>query len=105
MSERVRMTYPTAMVLQALDAGFRYGFDIAEAAKLRPGTVYQVLRRFETMGLVTGEWEEATIAHDEGRPPRRYYALRPGSTELLASARARFPALSQGGEGARIVRG
>jgi DNA-binding PadR family transcriptional regulator len=89
-----RLTYPTAMVLQALDAGQRYGFEIADTTGLRPGSVYQVLRRLEAHGLVTGAWENAEIAHGEGRPPRRYYRLRARSAAgVLAEARRRYPAL------------
>lgn len=91
---RFRMTYPTAMVLQALDAGLRYGFEIAESVGLRPGSVYQVLRRLEDAGHATGEWEDAERAHAEGRPPRRNYRLdRTGAAEILADAKRRFPSL------------
>ena len=93
MSRRMRMTYPTAMVLQALEGGFRYGFDIAQAAGLRPGSVYQILHRLEEGGLVRGDWESAAHARREGRPSRRYYALTPASRAVLDDARARFPAL------------
>lgn len=95
MAETIRMTYPTAMVLQALAGGHRYGFEIAEAAGLRPGSVYQILRRLEEAGLVTGEWEEAEIAHDEGRPARRYYRLTPEADPELERARSRYPALER----------
>lgn len=93
MSGSLRMTYPTAMVLQALDRGHRYGFEIADAAGLRPGSVYQILRRLEEGELVRGRWEDAEIAHDEGRPARRYYRLTPAAEPELARARSRFPAL------------
>ena len=89
-----RLTYPTAMVLQALDAGHRYGFEIADATALRPGSVYQVLRRLEARDLVTGAWEDAERAHAEGRPPRRYYRLRrAASAGVLEEARRRYPPL------------
>jgi PadR family transcriptional regulator, regulatory protein PadR len=91
---QLRLTYPTAMVLQALDAGHRYGFEIADATALRPGSVYQVLRRLEAHDLVTGAWEDAERAHAEGRPPRRYYRLRrAASAGALEEARRRYPAL------------
>jgi len=89
-----RMTYPTAMVIQALAAGYRYGFEIADAVGLRPGSVYQVLRRLEERGYAAGEWEEAERAHEAGRPSRRYYRLvGEGEDELLERARERYPAL------------
>lgn len=95
MNARIRMTYPTAMVLQALESGYRYGFDIAQAAGLRPGSVYQILHRLEEGGLAEADWEDAQLAHAEGRPSRRYYVLTPTATPLVEDARARFPALEQ----------
>jgi len=90
-----RMTYPTAMVLQALDAGYRYGFEIADATGLRPGSVYHVLRRLEDGGHAEGEWEPPDPAHREGRPPRRYYRLTGEEARaLLDEARRRFPSLA-----------
>ena len=35
MDRTLRMTYATAMVLQALDRGCRHGFDIIDATGLR----------------------------------------------------------------------
>ncbi|HSR43441.1 MAG TPA: helix-turn-helix transcriptional regulator [Longimicrobiales bacterium] len=94
MPSTFRMTYPTAMVLQALAAGHRYGFEIADVVGLRPGSVYQVLRRLEDRGFVEGAWEDADRAHAEGRPPRRYYELDPvRSRPELERARSRFPTL------------
>lgn len=94
MTAAFRMTYPTAMVLQALEAGHRYGFEIAEVVGLRPGSVYQVLRRLEDAGYADGRWEEAERAHREGRPPRRYYTLdREAAREVMERVRRRFPAL------------
>jgi DNA-binding PadR family transcriptional regulator len=89
----IRMTYATAMVLQALAAGYRYGFDIAAAASLRPGSVYQILHRLEESKLVVGAWEEADRARSEGRPSRRYYALTESAEPLVAESRRRFPGL------------
>ncbi len=85
------MTYATAMVLQALDAGYMYGFDIADVTGLRGGTVYPILRRLEDSGLVRSQWERVSVSRDEGRPPRKYYRLAPVAQEMVAAARARFP--------------
>ena len=93
MSAKLRMTYPTAMVLQALERGYRYGFEIAEVAGLRPGSVYQILRRLKDADLVRAQWEDAEIAHEEGRPARRYYRLTREADPVVARARARFPGL------------
>jgi len=90
----IRMTYPTAMVLQALAAGHRYGFDIATAAGLRPGAVYQILHRLEEAKLASGAWEDPKAARTEGRPSRRYYKLSRAAEPVLAEARRRFPDLA-----------
>ena len=86
------MTYPTAMVLQALEAGYRYGFDIAQAVGLRPGSVYQILHRLEEAGLVSAQWEDADTAREEGRPSRRYYGLHDHARPLVEEAVRRMPA-------------
>lgn len=91
---RYNITYPTTMVLQALDAGARYGFDIADLAGLQTGTVYPALRRLEALGFVTATWEKTAIARGEQRPARRYYRLTPAGREALARARTRFTALT-----------
>ncbi len=90
---RVRMTYATGMVLQALAAGYRYGFDIAQAVRLRPGSVYQILHRLEEADLAEGAWEDAERARAEGRPSRKYYRLLPDAAELVTEAGRRFPGL------------
>jgi PadR family transcriptional regulator PadR len=87
----IRMTYATAMVLQALDRGYRYGFDIAEATGLRGGTVYPILRRLEEAGMAGSQWERISISREEGRPPRKYYTVAAAAQELIATARARYP--------------
>ena len=87
----MRMTYSTAVVIQALDLGFRYGFDIADATGLRGGTVYPILRRLKDAGMVEATWEAVHLSRDEGRPPRKYYSLTDASSEYLAAARRRFP--------------
>ena len=86
-----RLTYATAVVLQALAEGYRYGFDIADATGLRGGTVYPILRRLERDGLIASKWEEAQISRDAGRPARKYYRLLAGSRPVVALARSRFP--------------
>ena len=87
----IRMTYATAVVLQALDRGYRYGFDIAEATGLRGGTVYPILRRLEDAGMVRSRWERVQISRAEGRPPRKYYRVTAAAGESIQTAAARYP--------------
>ena len=62
----MRMTLPTALVLHAVDAGFRYGFEIIDATGFAAGTVYPVLRRLEEAGCVSGAWEPVARSRAEG---------------------------------------
>jgi DNA-binding PadR family transcriptional regulator len=87
----VRLTRPTALVLQSLARGTRHGFDILDATGLASGTVYPILRRLEDAGLVRSHWEPVVRAREEGRPPRRYYELTGSGAEAAREAIARFP--------------
>ena len=95
MSPRLNLTYPTALVLQALSRGFHHGFDIMDATGLPSGTVYPILRRLDGEGLLESTWEEQAAAQREGRPPRRYYAITPAGESMLAAATARYHPLNQ----------
>lgn len=60
----------------------RYGYELRQALAERgmpieEGTLYPLLRRLETQGLLTSEWKI-----DDG-PPRRYYALNADGRTLL----------------------
>jgi DNA-binding PadR family transcriptional regulator len=78
-----------------------YGFDIADVAGLRGGTVYPILRRLEEEGLVQSTWESPEIGQREGRPPRKYYRLRAAARPVVREARERFPFLVDGVRGVR----
>jgi PadR family transcriptional regulator, regulatory protein PadR len=39
------------------------------------GTLYKALDRMERAGLLESEWEDPSIAADEGRPRRRLYRV------------------------------
>jgi PadR family transcriptional regulator PadR len=87
----VRLTRPTAVVLVALSRGLRHGFDVLDATGLPSGTVYPILRRLETAGLVKSRWEPVQTARDEGRPPRRYYQLTGAGADAVREALERHP--------------
>ena len=44
---RVRMTQVTALIIHAVGAGHRYGFDVMDATGLASGIVYPALSRLE----------------------------------------------------------
>lgn len=89
------MTYPTALVLQALARGFHHGFDIMDATGLPSGTVYPILRRLDREGLLTSRWEKQAAAEREGRPARRYYAITAAGDAMLAEALERYRVLDR----------
>jgi PadR family transcriptional regulator, regulatory protein PadR len=95
VSPRLNLTYPTALVLQALSRGFHYGFDIMDATGLPSGTVYPILRRLDREGLLRSAWEKPAAAQREQRPPRRYYDITAEGDAMLAEAVARFRVLDE----------
>jgi len=94
MARRVNLTYPTALILQALVNGYEYGFDIMDATGLPSGTVYSALRRLEAAGYVSSDWEDAKQAQQEQRPPRRNYVIRARGEEALVESRKRIRLLA-----------
>ena len=95
MSNTIRMTHSTAMVLQALSTGHVYGFDIMDLTGLPGGTVYPALRRLEAAGFVESEWEEGGVAQEQGRPSRKYYRLTDKGRRRLAADTKQWRAITQ----------
>jgi DNA-binding PadR family transcriptional regulator len=91
----VRLTYPTALVLQALVHGYHHGFDIIDATGLPSGTVYPILRRLDAEGAVRSRWEREAVARKEQRPARRYYELTSSGALLAREAATRYRAVSE----------
>jgi PadR family transcriptional regulator PadR len=90
-----KLSHTAAMILQALDAGFVYGFSIMEMTGLPSGTVYPAMRRLERDELIRSQWEKQSIADAEQRPPRKYYKLTAGGKTTLESSRRRYPLLER----------
>jgi PadR family transcriptional regulator PadR len=84
----------TVMVLHALARGHRYGFDVLEQTGLTSGTVYPALDRLERLGMAQSRWEDAQVAHEEKRPPRRYFEITDAGKRALIDALARYKALA-----------
>lgn len=53
------------------------------------GTLYKVLNRLETAGLLESHWEDPATAAAEGRPRRRLYTLTGAGVTALSHAKAR----------------
>ena len=84
------LTHTSALILQAVASGYRYGFDIINVSGLPSGTVYPALRRLEHSRLVRSHWESEKIAHREQRPARKYYEVLRDGRKALEEAVQRF---------------
>jgi DNA-binding PadR family transcriptional regulator len=90
-----KLSHTAAMILQAVNAGFIYGFSIMEMTGLPSGTVYPAMRRLERDDLIRSQWEKQSIADAEQRPPRKYYKLTAAGRNTLESSRKRYPLLER----------
>jgi PadR family transcriptional regulator PadR len=52
MTSEGKLSHSAAMILQAVSAGFIYGFSVMELTGLASGTVYPAMRRLERDGLI-----------------------------------------------------
>jgi PadR family transcriptional regulator PadR len=88
-----RLSHTAAMILQAVNAGYGYGFSVMEMTGLPSGTVYPAMRRLERDELIRSNWEQQAIADAEQRPPRKYYKLTKSGKATLEASRRRYPLL------------
>jgi PadR family transcriptional regulator PadR len=95
MTVEPKLSHTAAMILQAVNAGYVYGFSIMEMTGLPSGTVYPAMRRLERDELIRSHWEKDSIAEAEQRPPRKYYKLTRAGKTTLESSRKRYPLLSK----------
>jgi PadR family transcriptional regulator, regulatory protein PadR len=95
MAPEARLSHTAALILQALNAGYVYGFSIMEMTGLPSGTVYPAMRRLERDDLIRSHWEQQSIADAEQRPPRKYYKLTRAGRLTLESSRKRYPLLAK----------
>lgn len=95
MASESKLSHTTAIILQAINAGFVYGFSIMEMTGLPSGTVYPAMRRLERDELIRSHWERQSIADAEQRPPRKYYRLTATGRSTLEASRKRYPLLER----------
>ena len=88
-----KLSHTAAMILQAVNAGYGYGFSVMEMTGLPSGTVYPAMRRLERDELIRSNWEQQAIADAEQRPPRKYYKLTKSGKATLEASRRRYPLL------------
>lgn len=94
MSSGAKLSHTAALILQAISAGYVYGFSIMEKTGLPSGTVYPAMRRLESEALIDSVWEEPSIAEAEQRPPRKYYTVTQAGEATLEATRKRYPLLN-----------
>ena len=83
------------LILSLLEARPRHGYEIGKlietrsngAVSFRVASLYPLLYRLETRGLVQGRWLEKA-----GQRRRRYYRLTPAGKKVLAARRAGWEA-------------
>src|SRR5580704_18768647 len=95
MAAETRLSHTAAMILQAINAGYVYGFSIMEMTGLPSGTVYPAMRRLERDDLIRSHWEQQSIADAEQRPARKYYKLTRAGKLTLETSRKRYPLLAK----------
>ena len=95
MSSSAKVSHTAAMILQTVDNGFNYGFDIMDATGLPSGTVYPALRRMESEGWIASEWEPDNKAAAAQRPARKYYRITRAGSEVLQASQQRYPLLGK----------
>ena len=91
MATEAKLSHTAAMILQAVNAGYVYGFSVMEMTGLPSGTVYPAMRRLERDELIRSNWEQQSIADAEQRPPRKYYKLTRTGKATLEASRKRYP--------------
>jgi len=95
MTTEAKLSHTAALILQAIHAGFVYGFSLMEMTGLPSGTVYPAMRRLERDGISQSQREQQSIGDADPRPLRKYYKLtRAGKTTLEASQK-RYPLLTK----------
>jgi len=78
MDADMRLTHPSLKILRFFQDSAATaeisGSDITKGTGLLSGTVYPVLLRFESLGLLTSRWEDVDPSAVK-RPRRRFYRL------------------------------
>ena len=93
MAVESKLSHTAAMILQAIHAGYIYGFSVMEMTGLPSGTVYPAMRRLERDELIRSHWEQQSIADADQRPLRKYYKVTRAGKATLEAAQKRYPLL------------
>lgn len=63
--------------------GQHYGASLGRDTEIGNGTLYPILDKLETLGLITGEWE----TEPQGRRPRFFYRLTSDGIQAFETER------------------
>ena len=94
MNAQYKKGVPELCVLSLLKKRDRYGYEISEYLAghipISDGTVYPILRKLRTDGLLTTYLQE-----ESGGPPRKYYKLTALGHETYEADRAEYLKFAQ----------
>lgn len=82
---RTRAVSPQALAVVAVLAGtddWHHGYDLMAKAGVKSGTLYPLLMRLESQGLLEARWVDSPQA---GRPQRHVYRLTAPGRDWVAS--------------------
>lgn len=84
---RALSSHARKVLVALLDAGdqWSHGYELAQLADVKSGTLYPLLIRLEAQGYLEAEWQQPA---EGGRPPRHAYRLTASGVQL---ARANHP--------------
>jgi DNA-binding MarR family transcriptional regulator len=90
-----RISDATASVLRLFlerpDAEF-YGLEVIRLTGIKSGSLYPILGRLESRGVLVAAWEDLTSATERGTRPRRRYQLNPLQHDLAREMHAEWVA-------------
>ena len=101
-SVQVRKGLLEFCILSALRGDRLYGYDIVKTLRavdglvIGEGTIYPILSRFRSQGLV-----DATLEESPEGPPRKYYRLTQAGEEVLAEMSSAWERMQKGIENLR----
>ncbi len=95
MSDSAKLSHTAALILQTVDHGCSYGFDIMDETGIAQrhrlsGVAANGERRFDS-----SQWEAEKKALAEQRPARKYYRVTRAGAQVLEQSQKRYPLLGK----------
>ena len=72
MARRLSAQAIDTLVVLSEQGGWLHGYELSRRTGLKPGTLYPILERLASRGLLEGRWEPSPL---ERRPARHVYRL------------------------------